>query len=187
MAITRRKRLTEDQRAAIIAKLKAEIPAVRIASEMGVSPSTVRFIKRTIAPERAATTSGGVTVGARLTLEEARAFDAFLGAKGFRSRSDALRSFIRSATGFIEMNAADESALDDVRRQLAKIGVNVNQIAFAANRGRIELVRAEWHTLNDLKALLPEVRWTVQKLASEQRRRGQGFAATIAPKDQSNG
>ena len=59
-----------------------------------------------------------------------------------------------------------------MRGELRKIGVNVNQIGLAANRGRIDLARQEWKALNALRQALPGVRIFLQAVVDEQRRRG---------------
>ena len=173
-------RLTDEARSAIIRSLAASVPMTKIASDLGVSVSSVRYVKQASAPSKKANTSGGLVVSGRLTEEEGRAFDAFVGAKGFKSRSDAMRSLIRFAAGFVEMTTADDSALDDVRRELAKIGTNINQIALAANRGRTDLIAAQWASIRDLQSVLPKLRWEVQQVVAEQRRRGQLYSSSVA-------
>jgi metal-responsive CopG/Arc/MetJ family transcriptional regulator len=119
-----------------------------------------------------ATTTGGTILSARISKEELQAFDAMVTELGYRSRSDALRAMIRVGSGFLEFSREDAEALAEVQHELHKIGVNVNQIALAANRRRVTLVQAQWQDLNELCAVLPSVRMLLKQINDEHRRRG---------------
>ena len=116
-----------------------------------------------------ATTTGGTILSARVSL---LAFDAMVAELGYRSRSDAMRAMIRVGSGFLEFSREDAEALLEVQRELHKIGVNVNQIALAANRRRVSLVQGQWQDLNELRAVLPSVRTLLKQINDEHRRRG---------------
>ena len=60
--------------------------------------------------------------------------------------------------GFLEFSRADIDALEGLHRELRRIGVNVNQVVHAANRGRVDLVRGHWEALAELRRALPGVR-----------------------------
>ena len=119
-----------------------------------------------------ATTTGGTILSARVSREELRAFDAIVAELGYRSRSDALRAMIRVGSGFLEFSREDAEALLEMQRELHKIGVNVNQIALAANRRRVSLVQGQWQDLNELRVVLPSVRTLLKQINDEHRRRG---------------
>ena len=91
---------------------------------------------------------------------------------GYRSRSDALRAMIRVGSGFLEFSREDAETLAEVQTALHKVGVNVNQIALAANRRRVSLVQGQWQDLNELRAMLPSVRALLKQINDEHRRRG---------------
>lgn len=119
-----------------------------------------------------ATTTSGTILSARVSSGELQAFDAMVAELGYRSRSDALRAMIRVGSGFLEFSREDAEALLEVQHELHKIGVNVNQIALAANRRRVALVQAQWQDLNELRAVLPSVRTLLKQINDEHRRRG---------------
>ncbi len=96
-------------------------------------------------------------VSCRLPAEELRAVDALCGQLGAKSRSDGVRTVVRMATGFLEFSREDSARLEEIRFELGKIGTNVNQIALAANRGRVSLVRSHWGTMEELRHVLPGV------------------------------
>lgn len=114
----------------------------------------------------------GQVVSCRLPAEELRAFDALCDQLGAKSRSDGLRSIVRMAAGFLEFSREDSAQLDEIRFELHKIGVNVNQIALAANRGRSPMVKAQWSAIDDLRRSLPSLRTVLTQVVSERRRRG---------------
>ena len=79
---------------------------------------------------------------------------------------------MRMAAGFLEFSRADSARLDEIRFELHKIGVNVNQIALAANRGRSPMVKAQWASVDELRRALPVVAKTLNQVIAERRRRG---------------
>lgn len=129
-------------------------------------------VKPGSAGKNAAVTTGGAILSARVSGEELQAFDALVAELGYRSRSDALRAMIRVGSGFLEFRPEEAEALAELQHELHKIGVNVNQIALAANRRRVALVQAQWQDLNELRAALPAVRGLLKQINDEHRRRG---------------
>ena len=114
----------------------------------------------------------GQVVSCRLPAEELRAFDALCGQLGVKTRSDGVRSVVRMASGFLEFSREDSARLEEIRFELGKIGTNVNQIALAANRGRVTLVRAHWETVEELRRVLPGVAKMLSQVVAERRRQG---------------
>jgi hypothetical protein len=123
-------------------------------------------------------TTGGLILSVRVSREEAQVFDAVIRAAGFSSRSEALRSLVRGAGGAVAPLPEEVDLLAVLARALHKIGVNVNQIALAANRRQIALMRAEWDEIAALRKLLPELRLGVGRLVA--RRREVGIATVVA-------
>lgn len=114
----------------------------------------------------------GQVVSCRLPAEEVAAFDALCDQLGVKSRSDGIRAIIRMSAGFLEFSPEDAARLDGIQRELHKIGVNVNQIALAANRGRVSMVKEQWAAIDELRQRLPLLRATLSQVISERRRRG---------------
>jgi len=119
-----------------------------------------------------ATTTSGKAVTVRLSPEELEALARLQARMGAGSRSDALRSVLRASVGLLEFPPEEAAKLGEIKAELHKIGVNVNQIALAANRGRVDLARAEWQVLNELRLTLPKLRTWLNAVVEEQRRRG---------------
>ncbi|WP_167620162.1 plasmid mobilization relaxosome protein MobC [Paracoccus ravus] len=122
--------------------------------------------------ESGATTTSGKAVTVRLSPEELEALAQLQTRMGAGSRSDALRSVLRASVGLLEFPPEEAAKLGEIKSELHKIGVNVNQIALAANRGRVDLARAEWQVLNELRLTLPKLRTWLSAVVEEQRRRG---------------
>ena len=130
---------------------------------------------------RAVSTTAGGVLSARVTAEELRAFDALIASLGLRGRSEALRIMVRGAAGFLELGRDEVAALSEIAHELHKIGVNVNQIALAANRGRVPMMHAEWQAVNELRAVLPPLRLMLNRIVDARRRGGAArFAAGVA-------
>jgi hypothetical protein len=114
----------------------------------------------------------GQVVSCRLPTEELQAFDALCAQLGARSRSDGMRSIVRMAAGFLEFSREDSARLEEIRYALGKIGTNVNQIALAANRGRVPMMRAQWTAIEELRRALPSVAKALTRIIAERRRQG---------------
>ena len=167
-----RRSLTQAQRDAAIRQLKAGGSVTSVAEAVGSTAPAVAILKRTDVRIRDSGTTDGKPVSARLSPVEIEALERLKDAYGFRSNSDALRALVRAASGMLEFDPDTAAKLDEVRGELRKIGVNVNQVALAANKGRIDFTRHEWKALNELRQALPGVRIYLQAVVDEQRRRG---------------
>ena len=117
-------------------------------------------------------TTEGKPVSARLTPAEIEQLEWVKSRFGYGSNSDAIRALVRAASGMLEFDPVTASRLTEVKTELHKIGVNVNQVAFAAIRGKIDLTRQEWKALDAVRQALPGVRIYLQAVVDEQRRRG---------------
>ncbi len=166
------KRLTPDQRNDILRRLKSGLGVSQLAREYGVSQSAISQIKARGVRTSRTTTSAGTNVGVRLSPAEIEALAKLKAKHGFASNSDTMRSLLRMGTGLLEFDQASADGLDEIKAELHKIGVNVNQIALAANRGRTDLVQQQWAAINGLRRALPEVRAYLKAVVDEQRRRG---------------
>jgi len=167
-----RQTLTRNQKTEALRKTRAG-EEVTPASELAPASRAARRKARTQRiRESGAMTTHGKAVAVRLSPEELAALDRLMGEIGARSRSDALRSALRASAGLLEFHPDQAAQLSEIRSELHKIGVNVNQIALAANRGRIDLARAEWQGLNELRLALPKLRTWLHAVVDEQRRRG---------------
>ena len=79
---------------------------------------------------------------------------------------------MRMASGFLEFSREDSAKLEEIRYELGKIGTNVNQIALAANRGRAQMVKAQWASVDELRRSLPMVAKALSQIIAERRRQG---------------
>lgn len=167
-----RKRLTAEQRDEAIRQLKAGGAVKSAADAVGASVSAVSKLKaRSVGDSRAVTTAGK-PVAARLSVEEIEALDRLGDALGASSRSDALRSLVRLSVGMLEFPPEQAAQISEIKHELHKIGVNINQIAMAANRGRVELATPHLDAVGELRSALPRVRSFLHAVVDEQRRRG---------------
>lgn len=159
---------TKKQKAEAIRRVKHS-GTVAAVSE---APAAAKRPRPTKPRKSDATTTGGKAVAVRLAPAEVAALDALQIRIGATSRSDALRALVRSGTGMLELPTEDGARLAEIKAELHKIGVNVNQIALAANRGRIDLVRQDWVAIAELRQALPGLRTWLGAVVDESRRRG---------------
>ena len=139
---------------------------------MGASKETIAKVRQHEIRSHDSATTDGKPVSARLTPTEIEQLEWLKARFGFGSNSDAIRALVRAASGMLEFDPVTAEKLTEVKAELHKIGVNVNQIALAANRGRIDLTRHEWKALDAVRQALPGVRIYLQAVVDEQRRRG---------------
>ncbi|TWI28220.1 plasmid mobilization relaxosome protein MobC [Paracoccus sulfuroxidans] len=87
------------------------------------------------------------------------------------------------AEGFEPFSAVQARTRVEGKTELHKIGVNVNQIALAANRGRTDLLQHQWAEINELRRVLPEARGFLKAAMDEQRRKGVRLYEKFAEQD----
>lgn len=167
-----RRTLSPNERDAAITRLRRGEDVRAVAEALGASPDTVQAIKKGAVRPRENATTEGKPVSARLTPAEIEQLEWVKSHFGYGSNSDAIRALVRAASGMLEFDPVTAEKLTEVKTELHKIGVNVNQIAFAANRGKIDLTRQEWKALDAVRQALPGVRIYLQAVVDEQRRRG---------------
>lgn len=186
-ALAPRKRLTPDERKRVLAELQAGGKVATVARQFGVDLSTVRRVREAPMSAPAGEGTSKQVVAARLSVDEIRAFDAATGRFGYRSRSDALRALARSAAGMVEFSREENAGLDELTRELNKIGVNVNQLARAANSGRLPAGGRQLDVLSDLRREVSQLRAFMLDLTAERRRRGMKLFEQYARAERSDG
>ena len=167
-----RKSLTKSQREEALRQLKAGGSVKSVAEAVNANPDSISKEKNLRLRQSEATTTYGRAITVRLSPEELRQLDRLKDEIGTNSRSDVLRTLLRSGVGLLEFPPEQTARLEEIKSELHKIGVNINQIAFAANTRKIELARGHLHALDELKSSLPKVRTYLQSVVDEQRRRG---------------
>ena len=101
----------------------------------------------------------------------------------FRSNSDAIRALVRAASGMLEFDPVTAGKLDEVRGELRKIGVNVNQIARAVNRGQAPPMSEAGKDLAELKSQLRKVLPALNNVVQEARRSNERVWAAARASD----
>ena len=127
---------TKDKIAASNMLLEGATPKL-VAAKFGVHVSTIYALRKDrghghTKPDRA---SHNITF--RLSGVELRALDVFIVDAGLPSRTAALRSLVRSATGFLELRRDELLDLTEARRELLAQGRNLNQLTYAMNRSAL--------------------------------------------------
>ena len=163
-----RRTLSQSERDEAIRRLRRDGDVRTVAEAVGATPEAVKGIKHSAVRPRENATTDGKPVSARLTPTEIEQLEWLKARFGFGSNSDAIRALVRAASGMLEFDPVTASRLTEVKAELHKIGVNVNQIAL----GRIDLTRHEWKALDAVRQALPGVRIYLQAVVDEQRRRG---------------
>lgn len=167
-----RKALTKEQKTEALRQLKAGGTVASVADALGADRGAVSKEKSRKLRQSEATTTYGSVVTVRLSPEEVRQLDGLKAVLGTDSRSDVLRTLLRSGVGMLEFPPEQAARIEDIRHELHKIGVNINQIAFAANTRKIRLAKPHMRSLDELRTALPRIRTYLQGVVSEQRRRG---------------
>ena len=167
-----RRTLSPSERDQAIRRLRQGGDVRTVSEAVGITPASVKAIKQGAVRPRENATTEGKPVSARLTPAEIEQLEWVKSRFGYGSNSDAIRALVRAASGMLEFDPVTAEKLTEVKTELHKIGVNVNQIALAANKGRIDLARQEWAALNAVRQALPGVRIYLQAVVDEQRRRG---------------
>ena len=175
--------LTTATRDQIVARLKEGEPVGRIAAEFEVAKSTVYRLRSaaiaTMRPAHAPTEK----VSFRISAGEMEAFDEELSRAGFKDRSDALRALVRNSVGLLDRNFAFVGEVKALYDEVSAIGVNVNQIARAVNRGQAPPMREAGKELAELKSQLRKVLPALNYVVQEARRSNERVWAAARASD----
>lgn len=167
------RKLTPNERVKALRSLLDGGTVQTVAEAFGVSARTVARIKSEGGGTRPrGEAPRGKAVAVRLSRSEVEALERLKARHGFGSNSDALRALVRASSGMLEFDPETAARLGEIQGELRKIGVNVNQVALAANRGRVDLMKHHWGAIDALRQALPELRRHLQSVVDEQRRRG---------------
>ena len=88
----------------------------------------------------------------------------------------AMRSLVRQAAGFLEVDGAALTELKSITRQISGVATNINQIAKAGNRTLSPDYRAFMEERRDLGKELARLERMIQQILNVSRRRSDGLA-----------
>ncbi|MGR3433636.1 MAG: ribbon-helix-helix domain-containing protein [Shimia sp.] len=130
------RRLTREDRLAIVREAANGVGVQALADKHGVTKRTVYYTLRRERDRRRDASHRSVTLTVTVTPDEAAAFDALWKGQGIGSRSDALRRLIRASDGVFQPDEALADELRRLRAALNQAGNNVTQIAKRLNEAR---------------------------------------------------
>lgn len=160
-----------DQTQALKMLEKGKSPS-EVAEQFGVKPDTIYRLRKRMGFVSPAAKSADRSISFRLSEDEFRAFAGLAADCGCKTHSEFARVLVRSAAGFLEMSREKADALEEIRGELGKIGVNVNQIARAANARKVELVMAQWEEIRLLSSQIGSLKTYLNGVVAEARRKG---------------
>ena len=167
-----RKTLSDSERAEILRALQSGANTqAEIAKTFGVSRKTVSRIANP-PHARSKPEAGGGGTSAYLKAPERAALDALVAEHGYRSRSHLLAHLIRSAAGLASTDAESAAALREIASQLRGVAVNINQMARAANRGKLAWTAADKAEMQALSRTCGKLARQVSATAAQSARRG---------------
>ena len=162
--------LTTAARERIVARLNEGVPVAAIAAEFAVARNTIYRIRAALPGRRRPAHAPSELVSFRVSAAEKQAFDEALARAGFKDRSDALRALVRNSVGLLDRNFAFVGEVKALYDEVSAIGVNVNQIARAVNRGQAPPMREAGKELAELKSQLRKVLPALNYVVQEARR-----------------
>ena len=166
---------TKDKKAASNLLLEGVVPK-DVASRFGVHVSSIYALRKTMGHGHTKRQRASHVLTLRLSDDEFKALNAFVADAGMASKNAAMRSFIRAATGYLELKRSDYLDLSEVRRELKAQGTNLNQITYALNksalRGGATLSAQDKAVLADLRATHKAVDALVSSAFREVRQKG---------------
>ena len=175
---------TKDKKAASEMLLEGA-SAKAVAAKFKVHMSTIYALRKNNGHGYASTNSACQNVHVRLTNKEFTALDGFVASAGFPSRTAALRSLIRAATGFLELPREEYLNLKAVREELRAQGRNLNQIGYAMNRsailGQAKLSPEDKTVIDNARATFAALNSTISGAFSEVRQLGRDALHTAGP------
>lgn len=161
--------------------LRGQGDVVGIAAALDVPVALVERVAKEQGYRSAALVGeGSKVVAVRLSDREVAALDVLMEQHGFKSRSELMRAVVRSASGMLEFSGESGARLEALERAVSKLGVNVNQIARAANKGRFTMGAESREVLHAVRRVFASQQAELRDIVAEKRRRGiRGFEAFL--------
>jgi len=131
--MTKRKRLTPDQRREIIAAHRRGVPNSVLAKDYEVTARSIQYHVRQAEQGRRDSGIRTETMSVTLTPDEMSAFDAVLAKNGITTRADGIRRLVQGAAGLFQPDVHLADELASFRGALNRVGNNVTQIAKRMN------------------------------------------------------
>lgn len=152
------------------------VAAKEVAAKFGVHISTIYGLRKDRGHGHTKADRASHVVTLRLSDDEFRALNAFVIEAGLPSRTAALRSLIRAATGFLELRRDEMLDLAEAKSELKAQGRNLNQIALAMNRaamkGHAKLTNPDKEFLAGIKTTYAALDAKLSKAFREVRQKG---------------
>lgn len=135
-SMSTRRRLTRDDRLAIVRERAKGVTYKALADRFGVTERTIYYTLRIDRDRRRERSVRTRQVSVTVTDDELRAFDAVLTRQGITSRSDGMRRLIQAANGVFQPDEHLEGELRSFRASLNRVGNNITQIAKRLNEAK---------------------------------------------------
>lgn len=145
------RRLNADEKRRLKADLATNVSTDELAKTYGITRRSVQRFAARLSRDPEARIESRV-LGVRLEPDEFRALDAQAGRLGM-TRTEFARKALRRATGFFDPDDDLIELGSDLSREVRRIGNNLNQLAYHANRKALVSGRAEI-TPEDMAAIV---------------------------------
>lgn len=126
------RRLNADEKRRLKADLATNIPTDELAKKYGITRRSVQRFAARLARDPAARIETTV-LGIRMEADELRALDAQAGRFGM-TRTSFARTVLRRSSGFFDPDEDLIQVGSDLSREVRRIGTNLNQLVYHANR-----------------------------------------------------
>lgn len=176
----RYRRLTLDQRIELTRRHRRGESAAALAAAYGVSE---RSVYRTVQARRSETArmrDPTVAVSFRAPRSELDAFEALAAEAGLGRRGSAFRALLRMSTGLLTVPAAQLAQAHHAAIALSSLGINLNQLARAVNRGKLRLDDEDRALLGALAREVEALRRQFQRAHEEAKERQAHARAALA-------
>lgn len=136
--MTKRKRLTPEQRREIVAAHRRGVPNSVLAKDFDVTARSIQYTLRKAEQGRRDSGIRTETMSVTLTPDEMTAFDAVLEKNGIATRADGMRRLVQGAAGLFQPDVHLADELVGFRGALNRVGNNVTQIAKRMNEAKLK-------------------------------------------------
>lgn len=175
-----RRRLTRDDRLAIVRDAAKGVATQAIADKHGVTTRAIFYTLRREKERRREAGHRSVTFSVTVTPEEAATFDAVLARHEIASRADGLRRLIRASSGVFQPDEHLADQLQGFRASLNRVGNNVTQIAKRLNEAKQKGIAPAFglSSLAQIRSLASFVLSFADEVDLLARRRSEGMTLT---------
>lgn len=149
--MTRAKGFNKQKKQQALSRVAQGYSYEAVGQEFGVAPDTIYRLVKSRSQNGKTVTAKGKFFGVRLSESQENSLNVFKEKGGFKTNAEAMRALLLYTDGYLSCSAGARTEFENLKSQVQGIANNINQVAYAANRKNIDLIRSQWEDVEELQ------------------------------------